>query len=164
MPQIAQILETYASQIFWLLIFFGLTYFGIGKAMLPRIEATVEARDGKIADDIAAAVRAHAQADETEAAYRAKMDAARAAAQKATQEAKAASALEAETRVKAADAELAAKSAEADARIAAAQTQALAGIEDVAAEAAQEIVGKVSGVAVSRDEAASAVKAAVVHG
>lgn len=164
MPQIAQILETYASQIFWLLIFFGLTYFGIGKAMLPKIEATVEARDSKIADDIAAAARAHAQADETEAAYRAKMDAARAAAQKATQEAKAASALDTEARVKAADAEIASKVAEADARIATAQAQALGGIEDVAAEAAQDIVTRVSGVTVSRDDAAGAVKAALANG
>lgn len=164
MPQIAQILETYASQIFWLLIFFGLTYFGIGKAMLPKIEATVEARDSKIADDIAAAEHAHRQADETEAAYRARIDAARAAAQKTTQEAKAASALETEARVKAADAELAAKTAEADARIAAAQAQALAGIEDVAAEAAQDIVAKVSGAAVGRDDAANAVKAALANG
>lgn len=164
MPQIAQILETYASQIFWLLIVFGLIYFGIGKAMLPKIEATVESRDRKIADDLAAAQTAHADADKTEEAYRAKIDAARAAAQKATQEAKAASALEAEQRVKAADAELSAKTAEADARIAASQAQALAGIEDVAAEAAQEIVSKVSGVAVSGDQAASAVKAALANG
>ncbi|WP_380874432.1 ATP synthase subunit b [Sphingomonas sp. DBB INV C78] len=164
MPQIAQIVETYASQIFWLLIVFGLIYFGIGKAMLPKIEATVESRDRKIADDIAAAQAAHAQADETEANYRAKIDVARAAAQKATQEAKAASAADAEVRVKAADAELAAKTAEADARIAASQKQALAGIEDVAIEAAQEIVAKVSGAAISRDEAASAVKAALANG
>lgn len=164
MPQIAQIVETYASQIFWLLIVFGLIYFGIGKAMLPKIEATVESRDRKIADDIAAAERAHALADETEATYRAKIDAARASAQKATQEAKAASALEAEARVKAVDAELATKTAEADARIAASQAQALAGIEDVAAEAAQEIVAKVSGVAVSRDQAVGAVKAALANG
>ena len=48
MPQISQILETYASQFFWLLIVFGLLYFGIGRAMLPKIEATVDARDAKI--------------------------------------------------------------------------------------------------------------------
>ena len=38
MPQISQILETYASQFFWLLIVFGLIYFTIGHGMLPKIE------------------------------------------------------------------------------------------------------------------------------
>lgn len=164
MPQIAQIVDTYASQIFWLLIVFGLIYFGIGQAMLPKIEKTVEARDAKIAGDLAAAEAARAKADETEEAYRARMDAARADALKATQAAKAASAADAEKRVKAADAELAAKTAEADARIKSAQADALAGIEDVATEATQEIVAKVSGAAVGRDEAAGAVKAALANG
>ena len=57
MPQISQILETYASQFFWLLIVFGLIYFTIGKGMLPKIEANMDARDRKIADDLAAAER-----------------------------------------------------------------------------------------------------------
>jgi len=164
MPQIAQIVDTYASQIFWLLIVFGLIYFGIGRSMLPKIESTVEARDARIASDLAAAEAARAKADETEAAYCARMDAARAEALKATQEAKAAATLDAEKRVKAADAELAAKAAEADARLKAAQAEALAHIEDVAAEAAQDIVAKVSGAAVGRDEAAGAVKAALANG
>ena len=164
MPQIAQILDTYASQIFWLAIVFGLIYFGIGKAMLPKIEATVEARDKRISDDLAAAERARAQADETEEGYRARMDEARAQSMKATQEAKAAAAADSEKRVKAADAELAVKVAEADARLKAAQADALKGIEDVAVEAAQEIVAKVSGAQVAREDAAGAVKAALANG
>jgi F-type H+-transporting ATPase subunit b len=164
MPQIAQIVDTYASQIFWLLIVFGLIYFGIGQSMLPKIEKTIEARDAKIAGDLAAAEAARAKADETEEGYRAKMVTARAEALKATQAAKAASAADAEKRVKAADAELAAKGAEADARIKSAQANALAGIEDVATEAAQEIVAKVSGAVVGRDDAAGAVKAALANG
>ena len=164
MPQIAQIVDTYASQIFWLLIIFGLIYFGIGRSMLPKIEATVEARDAKIASDLAAAEAARAKADETEEGYRARMDAARAESLKATQEAKAAAALEAEKRVRAADAELAAKAGEADARLQASLADALKGIEDVATEAAQEIVAKVSGASVGRDEAAGAVKAALANG
>lgn len=164
MPQIAQIVDTYASQIFWLLIIFGLIYFGIGRSMLPKIEATVEARDAKIASDLAAAEAARAKADETEEGYRARMDAARAESLKATQEAKAAAALEAEKRVRAADAELAARAGEADARLQASLADALKGIEDVATEAAQEIVAKVSGASVGRDEAAGAVKAALANG
>lgn len=159
MPQIAQIAATYASQIFWLLVVFGLIYFGIGKAMLPKIQSTVDARDGKIASDIAAAQAARAEADRTEEAYRSAMDAARASALKATQEAKAAAGREAETRVKARDVELNALADAAEQRIAASRRDALSSIEDVAAEAAQEIVARVSGVTVDRSEATTAVRA-----
>lgn len=161
MPQIAQIAATYASQIFWLLVVFGLIYIVIGKGMLPKIEATVDARDQKIASDLAAAEAARAKADETEAAYRARIEEARAAALKATQDAKSAATAEAEKRVKAADAELAATAAEADAALKAAQAKALAEIESVAAEAAQEIVAKVSGIEVDKSAAESAVKSAL---
>ena len=37
MPQIQQLAATYASQIFWLLITFGLLYFGIARTMLPKV-------------------------------------------------------------------------------------------------------------------------------
>ena len=161
MPQIAQIAATYASQIFWLLIVFGLIYFVIGKGMLPKVEAVVDARDQKIASDLAAAEAARAKADETEAAYRARIEDARAAALKATQEAKAASTKDAETKVKAADADLAAKAAAADDALKAAQTKALAEIESVAAEAAQDIVAKVSGLTVDKAAADGAVKTAL---
>ena len=161
MPQIAQIAATYASQIFWLLIVFGLIYFVIGKGMLPKIEATVDARDQKIASDLAAAEAARAKADETEASYRAKIEEARAAALKAMQDARSAATVDAEKRVKAADAELAAKGAEADAALKAASARAMAEIENVAAEAAQEIIAKVSGITVDKAAAEGAVKAAL---
>ena len=48
MPQISQIAATYASQIFWLLITFSILYFGVGKMMVPRVIATVDAREGRI--------------------------------------------------------------------------------------------------------------------
>ena len=161
MPQIAQIAATYASQIFWLLIVFGLIYFVIGKGMLPKIEATVDARDQKIASDLAAAEAARVKADETEAAYRVKIEEAKAAAMKTAQEAKTASAVEAEKRVKAADVDLAAKAAAADGSLKAAQAKALGEIESVAAEAAQDIVAKVSGLTVDKAAAENAVKAAL---
>ncbi len=161
MPQIAQIAATYSSQIFWLLIVFGLIYFVIGQGMLPKIEATVDARDQKIASDLAAAEAARAKADETEAAYRANIEAARAEALKAKADAKTAATLEAEKRVKAVDAELAEKAAAADASLKAAQARALGEIESVAAEAAQDIVARVSGLTVDKAAAEGAVKAAL---
>jgi len=80
---------------------------------------------------------------------------------KAMQDARSAATVDAEKRVKAADAELAAKGAEADAALKAASARALAEIENVAAEAAQEIVAKVSGITVDKAAAEGAVKAAL---
>jgi F-type H+-transporting ATPase subunit b len=164
MPQIAQILETYASQFFWLLIVFGLIYFTIGKGMLPKIEANIDARDRKIADDLAAAERARAEADNLGDSGTADLAAARLVVQAKSAEAKAKSAKDAEQRLAKADAEVGAKLASAEADLAKATSAAMASIETVAAEAAAEIVAKLSGAKVSSAQAASAVKAVMANG
>jgi F-type H+-transporting ATPase subunit b len=164
MPQIAQIDATFASQLFWLIITFGLIYFVIGRGMVAKIGATVDARDQRISDDLAAAERARAQADETEEAYRAELDRNRAEALKLTQAAKDSSARDTEQRIKAADAEIGQKTDAAEAQIRAAAEAAMADIENVAAEAAQEMVAKLSGRNVSREQAADAVKDALKAG
>ena len=56
MPQIAQLAETYSSQIFWLLVIFGFVFFVVGKGMVPKVMGTVELRDKQINDDLDAAV------------------------------------------------------------------------------------------------------------
>jgi F-type H+-transporting ATPase subunit b len=55
MPQIAQLAATYASQIFWLLVCFGLVFFVIGRGMLPGVVSTIDQRNKQIADDLGAA-------------------------------------------------------------------------------------------------------------
>lgn len=161
MPQIEQILTTYASQIFWLLIVFGLVYLTIGRGMLPKIEKTIGERDSRIAGDLAAAEAARRSADELEEAERARLEANRAEALKVTQAAKDASAREAEAKLKAADADIAQRSEEAEARLRDATQSALAEIETVAADAARDLVARLSGVSVSDAEAAAAVKKAL---
>ena len=63
MPQIAQIAETYSSQIFWLLLTFGFVFFVIGLGMVPKVQGTADARDAKISGDLDAAKAAFARAD-----------------------------------------------------------------------------------------------------
>ncbi len=159
MPQIAQILETYASQFFWMLLVFGILYFAIGRGMVSKIDANVEARDRKIADDLAAAEKARAEADGLVAGGSEVLNAARGEAQAKAAAAKARGAKDAEARLAKADAEVAAKLAAAEADLAKARSKAMAGIESVAAEAAADIVAKVSGAKVSAAQAATAVKA-----
>jgi F-type H+-transporting ATPase subunit b len=164
MPQIAQILETYASQFFWLLIVFGLVYFTIGHGMLPKVEATMDARNRKIADDLAAAERARAEADHLGDSGEAGLVAARAEAQAKASDAKAKGAKDADARLVKADAEIGVKLAAAEAELSAATSKAMASIEAVAAEAAADIVAKVSGAKVTPAQAATAVKAVMSNG
>ena len=166
MPQIAQLTADnwyLASQLFWLLVVFAGIYLVIGRGMLPKIEATEDARDRKVADDLAAAKAAHATADALEESYRQQSDAARVAAQKAVAEAKDKAAKDAEKRLAKVDAELGEKLAAAEADVAAARKSAMAEIESVAAEAAGDLVAKLSGVKVAAADAKAAVKA-VLHG
>jgi F-type H+-transporting ATPase subunit b len=36
MPQLEQLPYIFTSQLFWLLVVFGLLYFGIGRGMIPK--------------------------------------------------------------------------------------------------------------------------------
>ncbi len=164
MPQLNQLALVAYSQFFWLLLVLGLIYFGIGKAMLPKIQSTVELREKRIADDIAAADRARVEADATEADYRQRMDDSRAEAARLAAKAKSAAGKATELRVAKADAAIQATSVAAATRIRDSRAAAVKDIEAIAAELAQDIVGKVAGIRVSKDEASQAVKAMMAHG
>lgn len=164
MPQFDQILATYASQIFWMLITFGVLYFGIAKMMLPKVEATIDGREKKIADDLAAAQKARDEAEGMNAGTGAEIAAARTEAQASSAAAKAKAAKDAEARVVKADADVATKLAAAESDIAKATQKALANIESIASEAAMDIVVKVSGAKVTSAQAGAAVKAVLAHG
>jgi F-type H+-transporting ATPase subunit b len=161
MPQIDQIASIYASQLFWLVVVFALLYFGIGKAMLPKIMATVEDRDARIAGDLAAAKAAREAADKADEAYQSGLAASRNEAQAAAAAAKAQAIAAAEVRVKAADAEIAQHLAHAEAVLADARVAAVSQIEAVAVDATQEIVERVAGLSVDKGQAAAAVARAM---
>ena len=164
MPQIAQLAETYSSQIFWLLVFFGLVFVFIGRGMVPKVMDTIGQRDTQIAADLAAAQAARDRADEQEEAWRIRENENRAAAQAVVAKAKAEAAARNEKTLAAAQGRLDKKLAEAETRIDAARAKALTEIEDVAAEAAQDIVQRLAGVEVTKAAAQSAVKEAMSHG
>ena len=159
MPQLTQLSEVYLSQFLWLAIALGFIFFVIARGMVPKIQATVDAREQRIASDLEAAQKARAAADETEAAWRARMDAARADAARIAQEAKAQSGRDMEAKVKAAADKINLKVESAQANIRDSLAAARGEIETVAAEAAQEMVQRLTGIAVDKKEAAAAVKA-----
>jgi F-type H+-transporting ATPase subunit b len=161
MPQIAQLSETFASQIFWMLVFFGFVFFVIGRGMVPKVMQTVEARDSQIASDLAAAEAARNSADAQEEAWRAQAATQRAEAQAVIAKAKAEAAKAAEARLATAGGVIDSRVAEADARIASARNNALGEIEAVAAEAASTIVSRIAGIDIDQKAATAAVKEAL---
>ena len=164
MPQIAQLGEVYASQLFWLAIFFGAIFVVIGLGMLPKVQATVDARDAKIAADLKAAEGAREHADALEEAYRAEMDKGRSEGARLAAEAKADAARSTEKAVAKADAAIAIKIDKAVAKIGEARAAALAEIEAIAADAAQQMVGRVAGLSVDAAAARSAVAKELANG
>ena len=97
----------FASQLFWLAIFFVILYVALDRFILPKIKTTIEDRRDRIADDLDAAAQAKADADAAGEAY-----------EKALAEARAkAHAIAADTR-KALDAEIAKETAEVEAEAA----------------------------------------------
>jgi F-type H+-transporting ATPase subunit b len=164
MPQIAQIGEIYASQLFWLVVFFGAIFIVVGLGMLPKIQSTVDARDARIAADLKEAQTARETADRLEQAYRERMDKSRAEAARLAAEAKASGARATEARVGEADRALNGQIEAAQARIAEARAAALGEIETVAADAAQAMVARVVGMEVDSSAARAAVQQELVRG
>ena len=159
MPQIEQFPLIFTSQLFWLAVVFGLLFFGIGRGMLPKIQSTVEARESRIAEDLQRAEAARAAAEETEAKWRERMDAARAEAARVSQEAKQAAARDTEAKVRKAADKINLKVESAETRLREAVEAARTEIEAVAAEATQDMVQRLTGIKVDKKDAAQAAKA-----
>ena len=161
MPQLSQLALVYQSQWFWLFLVLAAIYFVVGRGIVTKVETTVDARDAKIASDLAEAERLRAEADASEEAWRTRMNEARAEAQAAAAAAKAAAQKDADKRVADADKKLAKKADEAAQALDAARASALAEIEGVAVEAAQGIVARLTGAKVSDTAARAAVTGAM---
>ena len=164
MPQIAQLGEVYASQLFWLLVLFGAIFIVIGLGMLPKIQSTVDSRDARIAADLKAAEGAREAADRLEEDYRAAMDKSRGEAARLAADAKDKAAKSTEKAVAKADQGIDATLDQAMARIGEARKAALGEIETVAADAARAMVERVAGLQVDEGAARAAVTKELAHG
>jgi F-type H+-transporting ATPase subunit b len=148
---------TFPSQIFWLVVFFGLLYLLMSRLALPKMAAVLANRHKTIESDLA---RASALKNETEAAIQAYEKAladARAKAQGIAAETRAKMSAEMDAERAGLEKKIGAKTAEAESRIAAAKGQAMKDVAEVAAETAAEIVSELTGATVSKAEAVKAI-------
>ncbi|MCG7506239.1 F0F1 ATP synthase subunit B [Mesorhizobium retamae] len=150
---------TFSSQLFWLVITFGLFYIFLKKVVMPRLGGILEVRSNRIAQDLDQAAKLKSEADAAVAAYEQELAEAKANAntigQKSRDEAKA----EAETARKSVEAGLEKKLAEAEERITAIKTSAMKDVGSIAETTASAILESLVGKA-DKAEVAAAVKAA----
>jgi F-type H+-transporting ATPase subunit b len=153
--------ETYASQLFWLVICFAFLFVMMWKFALPRIGAIIDERQQRMAGDIAEAGRLKGESDAAIAAYEKALADARARAQAIANETRDKQAAQAEAARKQIEAELNLKLAEADKSIAATKQAAMSNIRTIAADAAKSIVERLIGTAPSDGEVEAAVSGVV---
>ena len=158
MPQIAQLAETYASQIFWLLIFFGFTFFVVGKRLIPKVLDTIAFREEQIANDLRVAQSARDTADEQQASWLKLEQKNRDSAQALISQGKTAASKRIEKKVAAAQKRLDKKVSEAEERIAEARSLAILEVENMASEVTRDIVETIAGTSVPNTKIRAAVK------
>ena len=159
MPQLNQLPDIFWSQLFWLTVVFGILFFAIGRGMVPKIQGTVDLREKQIAADLERAQAARKEADDTETAWRERMDAARGEAARIASEAKQASSRDTEAQVKKAADKLNLKVDASEQKIREAVQSARGEIEGVAVELTQELVSRLTGIKVDQKDVAQVVKA-----
>ncbi|MBI3435109.1 MAG: F0F1 ATP synthase subunit B' [Proteobacteria bacterium] len=158
--------ETFASQLIWLALTFGILYVLVARIGLPRVGGILQARGARIAGDIADAERLRDQSQAALAAYEKALAEARNRAHAVAGEARARADAQAEATRKTLEDKLNARLAEAERSIAATKTAAMSNVRGIAIEAAGAIVTRLIGDAPGEKAAAAAVDDALrqTHG
>ena len=151
---------TYASQVLWLAITFGLFYLLMQKVIVPRVGGILENRHGRIAQDLDEAARLKSEADAAVETYEKELAAARAKASSIGSAARDAAKAKADADRAAIEAGLAEKLAAAEKRIAGIRDQAFADVGAIAEETAIAIVDQLVGAKVKDTDVKAAIAAA----
>jgi F-type H+-transporting ATPase subunit b len=145
MPQMDFANPLTTSQIVWMAIILVVLYFALSRWGLPEIGKVLEHRDATIRADLETARAAKAAADQAVAELNKTMQQARGAAQAQIAKAVANAKAEALAESQALAAKLEAQLENSEAQITAAREAALAAIKPVAADAAAEILARLTG-------------------
>ncbi len=151
--------STFAGQIFWLVITFGLLYWLMSKVALPRVSEILEQRKARIESDLAQASQTQADADAAAAAYEKTLSDARASAQASAKDMREKIAAETEAQRVKLEGELNVKLADAEKRIAQTKATAMGNVSSIAEEVTGNIVQQLTGKAPD----AAAVKSALAN-
>ena len=159
MPQFEQ-LDTFASQIFWLIVTFSVLYIILSRMVLPRIGTVVTTRQKKIDDDLSRAESLKQKAAAVQEAYEESLAKAAEDARAVHKQAAEEIAAKSEKEHAKLGASLADDAKQADERIAASKTTALEDLQASAVEVVQAATERLIGVSVDEGAARSALEAA----
>jgi len=162
LPQLK--IETWPSQLFWLVVIFGIGYIFMARIVTPRIGSVLEERRTRLDDDLTRAREASSEAAQTRADYEASLDAARNEAAEFARNATADAAAKADKEGAKAAKKMATKIAAAETKLATARSEAEGNIVAVAAEAAIDAAQQLAGVKATKAQAEKAVKSAAAQG
>ncbi len=143
MPQLD--FSTYASQIFWLALSFGLLYLIISARILPAIHKMIDTREQSVRSDMDRARALRTQAEVLKQEYELALHEARQKANALLQQASAKTASLQEERTRRMEDSLRHQTQEAEVRMQQLRASVLADMEHVAMEAARGIVEKFLG-------------------
>ena len=146
-------IATWSSQLFWLVVLFGVGYLVMAKIVTPRIGAVLEDRRQTVNGDLEKARNASAEAAKIRADYESDLENARSEAAEYARKAVAEAAKKADDADARIAQKLANKVAKAEAKLAKAKTSAVANLNDVAAEAAMAAVASLAGIKASSAQA-----------
>jgi F-type H+-transporting ATPase subunit b len=138
--------DTYASQLVSLVIAFGALYLIVSRIALPRVGSLLDARQGAIEGDLAAAQALKDQSDSALKAYESELAGARSRAQAIGAETRDKLNAASEAQRKTLEDQLAVKLADAEKTIAATREGAMSNVRGIAAEAAAAIVQRLTGM------------------
>lgn len=142
--------ETFASQLLWFAITFGLLYVLMSRVALPRVAAVLEKRRARLAADLEEAQRLKIQSEEAAAAYERSLTEARNKAKSIAQETRNALNAQSEQRRKALEADLNAKLSASEETLRTQTAQAMSNVRTIAADTAAAIVERLTGRAPDR--------------
>lgn len=149
----------FPSQLFWLAITFGATYWLLKNVALPRIGGIIADRKTRIAADLTEAEAAQKAAEDAAKQFEANIVQAKVNAQGIGQAARDVAAKEADARRHAVESELSTKLQAAEKSIAATKEKAMSNVSSIAQDAASAIIERLTGTAASATAVADAVSA-----
>jgi F-type H+-transporting ATPase subunit b len=143
---------TFAPQLVWLALTFGLLYLLLKRFALPRVGEVIEERRERIQRDLEKAEKLKAETQQALASYEQALVDARTKANALAKEVRDKLAAEVDKERADVEAQIAAKLADAEARIGQSKARAMATVGDIAADTAGAVVAKLLGKEVSKDE------------
>jgi F-type H+-transporting ATPase subunit b len=151
--------DSFAGQLFWLLVTFTLLYVLMAGVALPRLAKVLADRKARIKADLDEAAKAQMNAEAAGKAFETSLSDARTRARKMSDEARATVQAQIDAKSKAEGERLAADVARAEQRIQSMRTQALSNVRGIAVEAAASLVEKLGGASADSASVASSVDA-----